>query len=96
MDDIIERRDGLVIMLPKYESVGAVKRLGRFMIFANAALDRFGIGFQILEAGIILQIGPFYFGICHIARQEKAFDRLDAHLASLPSSKGIDNDHPSK
>lgn len=77
-DTIIERKAGLVIMLPKYESAGKVRRVGPFMAFINAGIDRFGIGFQILEAGLIVQIGPLYFGICHIVRQSAAFDAEDA------------------
>lgn len=80
MSDFIER-DGLAIVLPKYESIGAVKRVWGLMVFANVSLCRFGVGFQILEAGVILELGPFYFGICHITKQGAAFDRLDAMRA---------------
>jgi hypothetical protein len=75
---IVERKAGLVIVLPKYESVGSVRRLGPFMVFINAAIDRFGLGIQILEAGFVIHIGPLYGGICHIQKQTDAFDAKDA------------------
>ena len=75
MSDYIERKAGLVIVLPRYESAGSVKRIGPVMVFVNAAIDRFGVGYQILKAGIIIQIGPFYFGVCHIKKQGEAFDQ---------------------
>jgi hypothetical protein len=77
-ETVTERKAGLVIVLPKYESTGSVRRLGPFMVFVNVAFDRFGVGYQILKAGVIIQAGPVYFGICHIENQGAAFDAEDA------------------
>jgi len=73
--------DGVAFVLPRFESVGKVVRVGRFAIMGNLAFDRFGIGFQFLEAGIYFEVGPVWFGFCHISRQQAAFDRLEKALS---------------
>lgn len=84
MGDVEEivRVDGVAFVLPKYESMGRGFKVGPLAAFINLSFDRFGVGVQVLEAGLMFQIGPIYFGACHIARQRDAFDRL-----SLLSSK---------
>lgn len=77
-DKIIEHKAGIAIVLPKYESAGSVCRIGPLMVFINAAIDRFGIGYQILKAGVIVQIGPLYLGVCHIKKQVALFEATDA------------------
>lgn len=73
----IGKADGVAFVLPKYESIGWPVRVGRFMLFVNVSADRFSIGFQLLEAGLIIAIGPVYFGACLIEQQEAAFVRLN-------------------
>lgn len=78
MSKRIECHKGVCFVLPAFESVGTARKVGRFAIFLNVALDRWGVGVQFLEAGLLVQIGPAYLGICHIKRQLRHYDRLEA------------------
>ena len=68
--------DGVAVILPKFETLGYAKKLGRFMFVANLRLDAFGVSFQILDAGILFEIGPVWFAFAHI-------QRTNDHYASL-------------
>ncbi len=73
----IKQIDGIAFVLPKYDRLGRFVKIGQFAIFVNASICDIHIGFTILEAGVIIHIGPVFFGICHIKKQLAAFERLD-------------------
>ena len=76
-DDAFITAEGYVLVLPKFEPVGVTSRIGQFMLLGGFRKDSFRVGVQFLGAGVLLELGPFYVGICHIQKQLSAFDHKD-------------------
>jgi hypothetical protein len=66
---------GVAYVLPKLESHPRyVKRIGAFGVGLSVRLSSWSIGFDILKAGLLIQLGPAYIWIAHIEKQIHAFE----------------------
>lgn len=80
---------GLIALVPKYDQPPRyIRKVGRFAVLANISPSAFAIGVtvQFLRAGVCLFIGPFWIGICHIERQQKAFEEWQP--STTPATDG--------
>jgi hypothetical protein len=61
--------DGVAYILPRSEpSPKFVRKVGRFGVGVCIRWTSWGIGFDILRAGLLLAIGPAFVFIAHIDR----------------------------
>ena len=60
---------GMVYVTPRGERIRWARRLGRFAIGASFRWSSFGLGIDIVHAGVLVQIGPTF---AFIARIEEA------------------------
>jgi hypothetical protein len=66
-------------VLPRHESDPRwVKRLGPVGVGVNFRISSFGIGIDVLQAGVLIQIGPVLLWAAHIERQLIAFEARDS------------------
>ena len=73
--------EGIVYVVPKFEPFACARKIGNMAVFIYCRWDAWGLGLQLLRAGVAAQVGPCMFGICHIDRQ------LAAYAAQTPSPK---------
>lgn len=65
-----------VIVLPKFKGRPIWRWVGkRFAGIAHFDAGTLVVGVELLEAGIILFLGPFALSFAHVRRQAEAFDR---------------------
>ena len=68
----------LVVVQPALEPWPEVMRkVGPFAVFLYCRWSCFAVGFDILEAGLALHVGPVMIGFCHIRKQTAAFVEKD-------------------
>jgi len=58
-----------------------VVKLGRLAAFYYIRVSCWALGFELLDAGLAIFIGPLMFGIAHIQRTADYADRRDAAAA---------------
>lgn len=74
-DTITHTIDGVAYVLPRTEpNILFVRRVGPFGVGMNVRWSSWGIGIDILRAGILIVVGPIFFWSAHIERSEPAHD----------------------
>lgn len=82
----VHKIDGVAYVLPLYEGGPRwAKRIGSFGVGIHWRWTSFNFGVDILEAGALIAVGPFYVWIAHISKQEAAFKRLRALATPQPA-----------
>ena len=71
-----------VIVQPKYKGKPLRKWVGkRFASLLYFDPGTFVIGAELLEAGVLIFVGPIMLALAHVKRQAAAFDMRDAAIA---------------
>ena len=59
-DRAVQVFDHVACVVPKGEPIRWAKQAGNFVIGASLRWSGFGLGFEILDKGILFQVGPAY------------------------------------
>jgi hypothetical protein len=68
--------DGIAYILPLSEADPTyVRKIGQVAVGIGFRLSSFGIGVDVLSAGVLLMVGPMFIWIAHINRQLSEYER---------------------
>jgi hypothetical protein len=76
--------NGVVVVMPALEPAPIVFRsVGAMAVFVLANWAAFSVGAQLLSSGVMVHLGPFAFGFCHIDKQRNAFASMPDDAAEI-------------
>jgi hypothetical protein len=64
----VQEIDGVAYIVPRGEVVRWCRRMGSFAIGASWRWSGFGVCFEVLKAGVLVQIGPVYLWLAAIEK----------------------------